>query len=323
MLKLHVLASGSRGNAAIVENGATGAGVLIDCGICKREFFDRATACGFDVARLAAVVITHDHGDHVKGLGVVLRGLAKVGTVPAVHGSGAVFRASASLRDAVASVNAPFIPFACGDSLVLGGMAVRPFRTSHDAADACGFRFDELSSADPCEIGVGELADVGPCGVGEGKSHGAASEMGSPATTDGGSGNAPRDAASFRDSLGYVTDTGFATDEARAALAGVRLLALESNHDVRMLESGPYPYVVKQRIASDRGHLSNAQAAELLAALAHEGLESVVAMHISQDNNTYRLPRETLASALAAAAPALAPRVTVSVAYQDRPVTIG
>ena len=291
MIRLHILASGSGGNAAIVENAVTGEGVLVDCGICKREFFDRATACGFDVARLAAVVITHDHGDHVKGLGVVLRGLAKAGTVPAVHGSEAVFRASAPLRDAVASVNAPFIPFACGDALVLGGMAVRPFRTSHDGADACGFRFDELPAAGLCGAGEGEAGAAGAGAV-----HG--------------------------DSLGYVTDTGFATDEARAALAGVRLLALESNHDERMLREGPYPYVVKQRIASDRGHLSNAQAAEFLAALAHGGLEQVVAMHISQENNTYRLPREILAGALATAAPALAPRVTVSVAYQDRPVTI-
>ena len=101
-------------------------------------------------------------------------------------------------------------------------------------------------------------------------------------------------------------------------LAGVRLLALESNHDGRMLETGPYPYVVKQRIASARGHLSNAQAAEYLRGAVHGDLRHVVAMHISQENNTYRLPRETLVAALADAAPA----VPVSVAYQDRLVTI-
>ena len=269
MLKLLVLASGSRGNAASVENEAAGAGVLIDCGICKREFFDRAAQCGFAVDRLAAIVVTHDHGDHVKGLGVVLRGLAKQGVRPAVYASEAVYGASVPLREAVASVGASFVPFSCGDALALAGMTVRPFRTSHDAADACGFRFE-----------------------GDG------------------------------DSLGYLTDSGVATPEARAALAGVRLLALESNHDQRMLEEGLYPYVVKQRIASDCGHLSNAQAAALLVEVAHEGLAQVVAMHISQENNTYRLPREVLTGALAESAPALAPGVTVSVAYQDRPVTV-
>ena len=115
-----------------------------------------------------------------------------------------------------------------------------------------------------------------------------------------------------------MTDTGFVTDEAAAVLAGVRLLALESNHDGRMLETGPYPYVVKQRIASTRGHLSNAQAADYLRGAAHGDLRHVVAMHISQENNTYRLPRETLVAALADAART----VPVSVAYQDRLVTI-
>lgn len=274
MLKLHILASGSRGNAAIVENARTGEGVLVDCGICKRDFFARAEEAGFDVARLRALVVTHDHGDHTKGLGVVMRGLAKAGARPTVHASEAVFAASASLRDAVASVGAAFEPFSSGDRLELAGLIARPFRTSHDAADSYGFRFEE----------TGEDADA----------------------------------------LGYVTDTGVLTDEARSALTGVRLLALESNHDERMLQTGPYPYVVKQRIASDRGHLSNAQAAAALAELAHDGLRQVVAMHVSQENNTYRLPRETLSCALADAAAHVpgAAGVEVSVAFQDRLVTV-
>lgn len=79
MLRLHILASGSGGNAAIVENAATGEGVLIDCGICKRDFFARAEEAGFDLGRLRAVVVTHDHGDHTKGLGVVLPGAGEGG----------------------------------------------------------------------------------------------------------------------------------------------------------------------------------------------------------------------------------------------------
>ena len=94
MLKLHVLASGSKGNAAIVENAETGEGVLIDCGICKRDFLTRCDEAGFDPARIQAVLITHEHGDHTKGLGVVLRGLEKLGRAPLVYANYVFFRLS-------------------------------------------------------------------------------------------------------------------------------------------------------------------------------------------------------------------------------------
>ena len=97
-------------------------------------------------------------------------------------------------------------------------------------------------------------------------------------------------------SVGFLTDTGYVTPEAEAALAGVDTLVLESNHDVQMLADGPYPYPVKRRVGSDVGHLSNDQAAAELEALLCDELEQVVAMHISQNNNTYRLPAESLAA---------------------------
>lgn len=286
MIKLHVLASGSGGNAAIVENGRTGEGVLIDCGICKRDFFERAGEAGFDTAKLRAVLITHDHSDHTKGLGVVLRGLAKAGCVPEVLASRAVYDASRPVREAAESVGAPVAHFVGGDGLSVAGLTVRPFRTSHDAAESFGFRFDEEA--------------VEPCAAAE---EGAA--LGEPL-----------------DSLGYMTDTGIVTDEAWEALAGVRLLALECNHDSRMLETGPYPYVIKQRIASNVGHLSNDQSREALARLAHDGLRHAVAMHVSQENNTYRLPRETFEAALTDENDTRRFSTEVSVAYQSRLVSI-
>ena len=107
------------------------------------------------------------------------------------------------------------------------------------------------------------------------------------------------------DALGYITDSGIVTSAAHEALLDVRILALESNHDENMLKNGNYPYVIKRRIASELGHLSNPQATKELAALITEsrnaGLrtpETVIAMHVSQNNNDYNLPRAALEKGL-------------------------
>ena len=116
------------------------------------------------------------------------------------------------------------------------------------------------------------------------------------------------------DALGYLTDTGIILPEALKALRGVRILGLESNHDVEMLKNGPYPQLLKERVGSERGHLSNDQAACALEQLLSEQLETVVALHISENNNTYRLPVETLRAVVARS------RFTAQVtcAYQHR-----
>lgn len=275
MLALHVLASGSSGNAAVVENVVTGAGVLIDCGICKRDFLSRCDQAGFDPARIEAVFVTHEHGDHVKGLGVVLRGLAKLGCQPPIY----VARGCVANSDALAKVAEAFevrelaaaagavatagadvgaIEAATGTSAIeAAGVHVIPFATSHDAAASFGFRIEDAADGD---------------------------------------------------AIGYLTDSGVVTPAAHTALTDVRILALESNHDPKMLAAGPYPYVVKQRIASDAGHLSNGQAAAELAALVSASRtagqrepQTVVAMHISQNNNEYSLAKRTLEAALAEA----------------------
>ena len=102
-------------------------------------------------------------------------------------------------------------------------------------------------------------------------------------------------------------------------LRGVRILALEANHDPKMLAEGPYPYVVKKRIASDRGHLSNEQSAKALESLLSASLEEVVGMHVSQNNNPYRLPLDSLSSVVKR----LGHGARVQVAYQNTPISIG
>ncbi len=254
MLQLHVIASGSSGNAAIVQDSAAGTAFLIDCGICKRDLIAGCEGAGVDPASLTDILITHDHSDHTKGLGVAVRGLAKLGVHLTIHASSAVREASKPLEEALGEEAVAFRPFRAGDALSGGSMQGHVFRTSHDAAESFGFRVE-----------------------GEGE-------------------------AGAADALGYLTDTGCVTPEAHDALQGVRLLALEANHDVSMLREGPYPYLLKQRILSDRGHLSNDQAtAELELLLSCPGataLEQVVAMHVSRENNLYMQAQEALACVL-------------------------
>ena len=256
MLALHVLASGSSGNAAVIENTATGAGVLIDCGICKRDFLNHCDAAGFDPGRIQAMFVTHEHSDHVKGLGVVLRGLAKTGSVPPVFAAGACTANSSALAKVAEAFDVRELAAGPG-AIEAAGMCIVPFATSHDAAASFGFRVEDAADGDE---------------------------------------------------IGYLTDSGIVTAQAHAALRDVRILALESNHDPKMLAAGPYPYVIKQRIASNSGHLSNGQAAAELGTLVTESRtagqrlpQTVVAMHVSQNNNDYDLPRAALEKGLAIA----------------------
>lgn len=263
MLELIVLASGSSGNATIVRDAEAGRALLVDCGICKRDFFAHCSHVGVDPLEIEAVLVTHAHADHTSGLGVVLRGLAKLGCSPVLYAHPDTRAASKPLAEVDGLVELSAI--AHGELFEAAGMRVLPFPTSHDSQGSTCFRFEVAG-----------------------------------------------------DAVGYMTDTGIVTPEAHEALQGVRILAIESNHDVKMLQEGPYPYSLKQRILGAGGHLSNAQCCEEVASLLHPGLEHVVAMHVSEHNNTFALSARELTAALAECAhPA-----TVHVAFPARPIRV-
>ena len=98
--------------------------------------------------------------------------------------------------------------------------------------------------------------------------------------------------------LAVCTDLGVVTTEVEAALTGCDLVLLESNHDIRMLENGPYPYPLIQRIKSDRGHLSNESCADFAKRLIEGGTTRLVLGHLSQQNNFPELAFQTTFSAL-------------------------
>lgn len=100
------------------------------------------------------------------------------------------------------------------------------------------------------------------------------------------------------DKVGVATDIGHITDEALENLVGCRLAVIEANHDVGMLKYGDYPYYLKQRILSPRGHLCNEKSAELCLKVARGGAEKIILAHLSRENNTpekaFNTVRDTL-----------------------------
>lgn len=90
-----------------------------------------------------------------------------------------------------------------------------------------------------------------------------------------------------------ATDTGFVSSELLSTITGSKLVYIESNHDVDMLRSGPYPYTLQKRILSDIGHLSNDACADALCALVNKGTTHVILAHLSQENNTEQLAYDT------------------------------
>lgn len=222
IIKLCVLASGSGGNAIYIES-SSGA-VLIDGGISCREVTRRLGERGLDPKGLSAVVVSHEHRDHITGVGPLSRRYH----VP-------VFMNQATVEGSIGVVGegVPILSFSTGDSFEVDGLSILPFRLSHDAPDTVGFL-----------------------------------------VTDG------------LTRIGIATDLGEVTENACNHLQGCDLVVLESNHDMEMLVEGPYPWPVKKRIMSGRGHLSNRESVNLLSEIYHPGLRHIVLAHLSQVNNT-------------------------------------
>ncbi len=91
----------------------------------------------------------------------------------------------------------------------------------------------------------------------------------------------------------FATDTGIITPEIKKALTGCDTVVLESNHDVGMLQCGGYPYILKRRILSDRGHLSNEECARIAAQLVGTGTTRLLLAHLSRENNIPELAEKT------------------------------
>src|SRR5659263_236588 len=124
------LASGSRGNCTLVHSH--GRGVLVDCGLSAREAVRRIADAGLEDIRIEALLLTHEHTDHVCGARAIARRLG----IPVFATRGTVGRARTALADVT-----EVVALRSGDTLSLAGLRVVAFRTSHDAAEPVGYTF--------------------------------------------------------------------------------------------------------------------------------------------------------------------------------------
>lgn len=116
-------------------------------------------------------------------------------------------------------------------------------------------------------------------------------------------------------SLVYMTDTGYISKKNLRYMLDKNLYILESNHDIKMLMEGPYPYVLKQRVVGDSGHLSNEMAGNYLKELIGKNTQKIVLAHLSETNNTAELALKTVAEILNT-------NVEIKIAKQDEELMV-
>ena len=351
MMRMTVLASGSKGNSAVIASSHTR--ILVDAGLSCRELMRRMAAVGEDVNRLDAILITHEHADHISGLPVLARRLKiPVYFTEATHRAWVrqmTPRTSMSYKqwlekvqrekqdrldaqalahqiatEARADERVPAENFFADDIDVDAAaaghepangtthVAQAVLSTDEDACDDTSAETRQSLRDDPAYLPAVEYFRAGR--------HLCIGDIDILPFT------IPHDAADpcgFVFSaeglrFGFATDLGYVPENVKLALRNCDVLLMESNHDVEMLRDGPYPWSVKQRVLSRVGHLSNAAAAEFLTRDYDGGARYVVLAHLSESNNMPELARLAAEQALGDRLSLLGNRVVL--APQDAPM---
>lgn len=235
MAKLCPLFSGSKANCTYISG--SGEAVLVDAGASLKATLSAVDEIKADIEKIRAILITHEHGDHIRGL----KALAKRLDVPVI--------ASKKTLEALihcGGVDSKTRLLEINSFLELDFCKIERFETMHDCEGSSGF----------C-VYMGNETKATVC-----------------------------------------TDLGIVTAKVRKAISESNIVVLESNHDLQMLQRGPYPPELKLRIAGDRGHLSNAACASELVGLLHSGTTRFVLAHLSENNNLPTLAMRTSQSAL-------------------------
>jgi phosphoribosyl 1,2-cyclic phosphodiesterase len=311
MMRMTVLASGSKGNSTLVSSSRTR--ILVDAGLSCRELLKRMQMANEDPAAIDALLITHEHQDHVQGVAVLARKLGvPVYFTQATHRAWMRWMMPQKRITYAAWLAQRQQDLAQKQAAVM--LADESAPCAEDAADPspAETKADETKPDDPCRLPGVEYFAAGSGFL-----------IGDIAITPF---TIPHDAA---DPVGFVfeadgvrmaiaTDLGYMPPNVKMALRNCDVLMLESNHDLEMLRDGPYPWSVKQRVMSRVGHLSNEAASDFLEKNYDGNASYVVLAHLSESNNLPELARVTAERALSDRMSLLANKLIL--AEQDAPL---
>ncbi len=316
-----VLASGSKGNATVIAAGSTR--ILVDAGMSCRELMKRMAQVGEDPEALDAILITHEHLDHVAGLSVLARRLK----IPVFFTESTHRAWVRMLTPRTTMTYAKWLETVQRDKATRADHTVAEIAKESELCEPMSQNRDmghpespsSVESVDKVKADPAFLPAVEYFRAGHGFSIGEIDV--NPFTI-------PHDAA---DPCGFVfharsesirmaiaTDLGYVPPNVKMALRGVDVLLLESNHDLEMLKDGPYPWSVKQRVLSRVGHLSNAACAEFLLRDYDGGAHTIVLGHLSEQNNLPELARLAAEQAIGGRMSLLGNRLVLAV--QDIPL---
>ena len=228
-MKVSVLSSGSKGNTTYIET--KNAKILIDAGNTSKYIIQKLTELNVNPKEIDAILITHVHSDHIKGLQVLLKSIN-----PCIYMTKKMYPYLDYVK------NYQFIET---DNFKIKDIDIEVIKTSHDAEDSVGYI---LSNKDK--------------------------------------------------SIVYITDTGYINRKYYETLSNRNIYIFESNHDIEMLNNGKYPFELRQRILSDKVHLSNYDSAKYLSNFIGDNTKEIILAHLSEENNTEELAMNTLKNRL-------------------------
>ena len=224
-MKVKVLSSGSKGNTTYIECGNTK--ILIDLGNSCKYVVDKLKGIGINGNDIDAILMTHTHSDHIKGLKVFLNKFNPL-----------IYVTREMLDDLDYLSNYYIIT---KNIINIGDIDIEVIKTSHDAPGSVGYIIN-----------------------GDNKS------------------------------IVYITDTGYINNKYFDMLKNKEVYIMESNHDIEMLNNGPYPFRLRQRILGDKGHLSNYDSSRYISSFIGDKTKCVMLAHLSEENNTKEVAYNTL-----------------------------